>query len=42
MTRVIEFRSPENLGDHFQANDGAQAIWDKLDVLLADLHTGRT
>lgn len=39
MTDILEFKTPENLGDHFQQNDGAQASWDKLDDLLADLQT---
>jgi uncharacterized protein YndB with AHSA1/START domain len=34
---ILDFKAPENLGDHFQTNDGAQASWDKLDDLLADL-----
>lgn len=37
MTDILEFESPENLGDHFQTSDGAQASWDKLEDLLADL-----
>ncbi|MGH7705784.1 MAG: SRPBCC domain-containing protein [Candidatus Dormibacteria bacterium] len=41
MTDVMEFKAPENLGDHFRSNDGAQASWDKLDDLLADLQAGR-
>ncbi len=41
MTDILEFKAPENLGDHFQENDGAQASWDKLDDLLADLLAGR-
>jgi uncharacterized protein YndB with AHSA1/START domain len=41
MTDTLDFKTPENLGDHFQEHDGAQASWDKLDDLLADLHAGR-
>jgi uncharacterized protein YndB with AHSA1/START domain len=37
MTDILEFRSPENLGDHFQEHDGAQASWNKLADLLAHL-----
>jgi uncharacterized protein YndB with AHSA1/START domain len=40
MIDILEFKTPENLGDHFQRNDGAQASWDKLDDLLADLQAG--
>jgi uncharacterized protein YndB with AHSA1/START domain len=37
MTDVLEFKTPENLGDHFQIdNDGAQASWNKLEDLLID------
>lgn len=42
MTDILEFETPENLGDHFQAGDGAQASWDKLEDLLADLQAGRS
>lgn len=42
MTDIMDFKAPENLGDHFQTNDGAQASWDKLDDLLADLQAGRS
>ncbi|MGH7904374.1 MAG: SRPBCC domain-containing protein [Candidatus Dormibacteraceae bacterium] len=42
MTDILEFKAPENLGDHFQTNDGAQTSWDKLDDLLADLQAVRT
>jgi uncharacterized protein YndB with AHSA1/START domain len=37
MTDIMDFKTPENLGDHFQINDGAQASWDKLDDLLVGL-----
>lgn len=38
MTDILDFRTPENLGEHFQQNnDGAQASWNKLDDLLARL-----
>ncbi|MGH7639730.1 MAG: SRPBCC domain-containing protein [Candidatus Dormibacteria bacterium] len=41
LTDILEFKTPENLGDHFQTNnDGAQASWDKLEDLLADLQRG--
>jgi uncharacterized protein YndB with AHSA1/START domain len=42
MTEIMEFETPENLGDHFQINDGAQASWDKLDDLLAGLQARRS
>ncbi len=42
MTDILDFDAPENLGDHFQENDGAQASWDKLDGLLAELQAGRS
>lgn len=42
ITDILEFEAPENLGDHFQRTDGAQASWDKLDVLLADLQAARS
>ena len=42
MTDILEFKTPENLGDHFRTNDGAQASWDKLDDLLADMQAGRS
>jgi uncharacterized protein YndB with AHSA1/START domain len=42
MTDILDFRTPENLGDHFQVNDGAQASWDKLDDLLTALQTARS
>jgi uncharacterized protein YndB with AHSA1/START domain len=36
MTDTLEFKTPENLSDHFQTdNDGAQASWDKLGDLVA-------
>lgn len=41
MTRIIDFRSPENLGDHFRENAGAQASWDKLEDVLAGMHGHR-
>jgi uncharacterized protein YndB with AHSA1/START domain len=41
MTDILDFKTPENLGDHFQEHDGAQASWDKLDDLLADLQARR-
>ena len=41
MTDILDFKTPENLGDHFQKHDGAQASWDKLEDLLADLQAGR-
>lgn len=41
MTDILEFETAENLGDHFQVNDGAQASWDKLEDLLAELKAGR-
>jgi uncharacterized protein YndB with AHSA1/START domain len=37
VTDVLAFKTPENLGDHFQVTDGAQASWDKLGDLLADM-----
>lgn len=40
MTDIMDFKTPENLGDHFQTSDGAQASWDKLEDLLADLQAG--
>lgn len=40
MTDILDFESPEHLGDHFQEHDGAQASWDKLDDLLAGLQGG--
>ena len=40
MTDILEFKTPENLGDHFRESDGAQASWDKLEDLLADLQAG--
>jgi uncharacterized protein YndB with AHSA1/START domain len=40
MTDILEFKTAENLGDHFQDNDGAQASWDKLEDLLVDLPAG--
>lgn len=40
MTDILDFRTPEHLGDHFRVNDGAQTSWDKLDDLLADLRLG--
>ncbi len=41
MTEILEFKTPANLGDHFQDNDGAQASWDKLEDLLTHLHAHR-
>ena len=41
MTDIMDFKTPGNLGDHFQENDGAQASWNKLDDLLADLQAER-
>ena len=41
MTDIMDFRTPEHLGDHFREHDGAQASWDKLDDLLADLQADR-
>ncbi|HXW78792.1 MAG TPA: SRPBCC domain-containing protein [Acidimicrobiales bacterium] len=40
MTDILEFKTPDNLGDHFQEHEGAQTSYDKLDVLLADLQGG--
>lgn len=37
MTDLMDFKTPDNLGDHFQEKEGAQASWNKLDDLLADL-----
>lgn len=37
MTDITDFTTPDNLGEHFQENDGAQASWNKLDDLPADL-----
>jgi uncharacterized protein YndB with AHSA1/START domain len=37
MTDVLDFKTPAHLGDHFKETDGAQASWDKLEDLLADL-----
>jgi uncharacterized protein YndB with AHSA1/START domain len=37
MTDVLDFTTPDNLGDHFQLHHGAQASWNKLDDLLAAL-----
>jgi uncharacterized protein YndB with AHSA1/START domain len=42
MTDQLDFKTRENLGDHFQSNDGAQASWDKLEDVLADLQVGRS
>jgi uncharacterized protein YndB with AHSA1/START domain len=42
MTDVLDFKTPEHLGDHFQMSDGAQTSWDKLDDLLSDLQAGRS
>jgi uncharacterized protein YndB with AHSA1/START domain len=42
MIDILDFRTPDHLGDHFRVNDGAQASWDKLDDLLADLQAGRS
>jgi uncharacterized protein YndB with AHSA1/START domain len=42
MTEILEFETPENLGDHFQISDGAQASWDKLEELLAGLQARRS
>lgn len=42
MTDILDFKAPEHLGDHFQENGGAQASWDKLDDLLAELQAGRS
>lgn len=42
MTDILDFKAPENLGDHFRSNDGARASWDKLDDLLADMQAGRS
>lgn len=41
VTDILEFATPENLGDHFQTTDGSQASWDKLEDLLAQLQAGR-
>ena len=41
MTDIMDFKTRDNLGDHFQENDGAQASWNKLDDLLADLQAER-
>lgn len=41
MTDTLDFEAPENLGDHFRDNEGAQASYDKLDDLLASLQSGR-
>ena len=40
MTDLLDFKTPENLSDHFRIHDGAQASWDKLQDLLADLTSG--
>jgi uncharacterized protein YndB with AHSA1/START domain len=37
MTEILDFKAPEHLADHFQENAGAQASYDKLDGLLADM-----
>lgn len=37
MTDILDFKTPANLGDHFQENEDSQKSWDKLDDLLADL-----
>jgi uncharacterized protein YndB with AHSA1/START domain len=37
VTDILEFKTPDNLGDHFQTNDGAQTSWNKLADLLAEL-----
>jgi uncharacterized protein YndB with AHSA1/START domain len=37
LTDVLDFKTPDHLGDHFQINDGAQTSWDKLADLLAEL-----
>jgi uncharacterized protein YndB with AHSA1/START domain len=37
MTDILDFKTPENLGDHFQESDAAQASWDKLEDLLFGL-----
>ena len=42
MTDILDFKAPENLGDHCQENDGAQVSWDKLDDLLAELQAARS
>lgn len=42
MTDILDFKTPEHLGDHFQINDGAQASWDKLEDLLAELQERRS
>ena len=41
ITDILDFKAPKHLGDHFQKNDGAQASWDKLEDLVADLQAGR-
>ncbi len=41
MTEILDFKAPEHLGDHFQENAGAQASYDKLDALLADMRGSR-
>jgi uncharacterized protein YndB with AHSA1/START domain len=40
MIGVLDFKAREHLGDHFRENAGAQASYDKLDGLLADLPRG--
>lgn len=42
MTDILDFKTPENLGDHFREHDGAQASWDKLDDLVTGLQAGRS
>lgn len=39
LTNILDFRTPENLADHFQENDGAQTSWDKMDDLLVALQS---
>jgi uncharacterized protein YndB with AHSA1/START domain len=41
MTDILDFKTPDHLGDNFQENDGAQASWDKLHDLLTDLQRER-
>lgn len=42
MTDILDFKTREHLGDHFQENDGAQASWDKLEDLLVRLQEERS
>ena len=40
MTETLEFKTPENLGEHFQVNDGAQSSWNKLEDLQPNYRRG--